>query len=326
MQSEFGLSTLGRPIVVAEDGGAPVIRDVFVVVTLLLGAWVLVHVNRSVASSFQALVLRGEKTDAATRQAKALSRAFLAVFALYNVHQVIHIAHFADNIARPVAYYEPKWLYDKYLLSTMEITFYFNIPVSIFGASVTPKLLRGIAVAISSLTTESETPSGEDEDSLVGQLSSGIPHLRSLSKKLLLYTSSAAMTVMHYRVESYRLYSAVTTFTIAGEGLAGLALVLALWYLIVHVRGLETPEDEQQDAAAKVDTKQSKRRQWSKLSQLEESETSPDVDSAASKTTLFPASPEDGRGESSAATSDRSTRNENSMRTLSARRRSPARA
>jgi hypothetical protein len=324
MQSEFGLSTLGRPIVIAENGNAPVIRDVFVVVTLLLGAWVLVHVNRSVAISFQSLILRGEKTDAATQQAKSLSRAFLAVFALYNVHQVIHIA-LADNIARSVAYYESKWLYDKYLLSTMEITFYFNIPVSIFGARVAPKLLRGLAVAISNRTNGGETPSGEDVDPLVGQLSSGIPHLRSLSKKLLLYTSSAVMTVMHYRVESYRLYSAITTFTIAGEGLAGLALALAIWYLIVHVRGLETPEDEQ-PVAAKVDSKRSKRRQWSKLAQSEEPETSPDVVSAASKTTSLPPSPEDGRGESIAGTSERPTRNENATRTPSVRRRSPARA
>lgn len=333
MKSEYGVSTLGRPIVTAEFGDAPVVRDVFVAITLLLGAWVLVHVNRSVRGSFRSLVVRGQAADGATHQAKKLSRVFLTVFALYNVHQVIHIAHFADNIARPVAYYEPKWLYDKYLVSTMEITFYFNIPVSIYGARVAPMLLNELAAVISALTAESsggQTPTGKDVDPLVGLSSSGLRHLRSLSKKLLLYISSAALTAMHYRVESYRLYSAVTTFTIAGEGLAGLALVLAVWHLVVLVRDLETRAsgDEEQDESVQMHPQRSTRRGWRKVPQMDEPETSPDVASTASKPPSFPPSPEDGRerGAASIETAERSPRDADATRSPSVRRRSPARA
>ncbi|CAO3641646.1 unnamed protein product [Cunninghamella echinulata] len=38
-----------------------------------------------------------------------------------------------DNIHRPVAYFEPKYLYQKYILSTMEITFFFNFPLTLCG-------------------------------------------------------------------------------------------------------------------------------------------------------------------------------------------------
>lgn len=281
MKSEYGLSTLGRPIVIAEVGDAPIIRQAFVVISLLLGAWVLLHVNGSVAVRS----LRG---------AGKLSVASFAVLVMYNVHQVIHIAHFADNIARPVAYYEPKWLYDKYLLSTMEITFYFNVVVSIFGARVAVALFHELASLISTLEQAGDDTSDiKSLLSLNGQSAPGVAPTRSLVNKLLLYTSSAAMTVMHYRVESYRLYSAFTTFTIAGEGLAGVALALVLWFLKTLLPLASTNEAGVSE------------------------EPSPEVSSTASTSKTFPSSPEHG---------DTVVRKTETNPIRSARRRSPARA
>jgi hypothetical protein len=325
MKSEYGLSTYGRPIVVAEVGAPPTVRSVFAGVTLLIGAWVLVHVNRALISalrqrkdaaagsrkSMMALVAAGWKprqADATDRLVGRLVVAFALVSVLYNSHQAIHIAHFADNIARPVDYKEPKWLYDRYLVSTMEITFAFNVPVSIFGASVAsslPRVLLRLVDAVGEPTSD-QAPGepGEAPPAIDGSLERLVPssertediaRLRLLCNKLLLYTSSAALTVMHYRVESMRLYSAATTFTIAGEGLAGLALALALWYLKVQLTRMEEnakPEREQ-SSNAKM------RSGWMRVRQS--NDDSPSESSPVSPALIFTPSPEDGQASARAA-------------------------
>ncbi|KAE8965956.1 hypothetical protein PR003_g29633, partial [Phytophthora rubi] len=184
MKSEYGLSSYGRPIVVAEVGSPPPVRTAFVMVTLLLGAWVLIPVNRAVISallqrnhvaagsrkSMVALVAAGwtsRQVDATDRLVGRLVTAFAFVLVFYNIHQAIHIAHFADNIARPVEYKEPKWLYDQYLISTMEITFAFNVPVSICGTSLASSLALVLLRLIDAIgePTSDQAPGKTDETS-----------------------------------------------------------------------------------------------------------------------------------------------------------------
>lgn len=58
-----------------------------------------------------------------------------ATFLFYVLNLIVHSLHYMDNIYRPIAYCEPKWLYDKYLLSTMEITFFGELKRQFYGVS-----------------------------------------------------------------------------------------------------------------------------------------------------------------------------------------------
>jgi hypothetical protein len=143
-----------------------------------------------------------------------------ALFTAYASHLLIHTAHFADNIARPVAYFEPEWLYQRYVLSTMEITFFFNLPMTVLGALCVVPLLEHVASASAPRHT------GEEEEERRGRG-------QWLGSAMLFYTSLSLLTLMHYTVEPPQSYAPEVNFTIAGEGVAmlGLALVVvvSLW-------------------------------------------------------------------------------------------------
>ncbi|KAG2206311.1 hypothetical protein INT47_007325 [Mucor saturninus] len=109
------------------------------------------------------------------------------IVVVYLIHVVVHNFHFMDNIYRPVDYFEPKYLYQKYILSTMEITFFFNFPVTICGIAFMKKLFNNGYVDFSYLTA---------------------------------YICSSLMTLMHYRIESPTLYAPLVNFSIAGEGVS----------------------------------------------------------------------------------------------------------
>jgi hypothetical protein len=115
----YELSTYGRNIVINEgNDGLPPIRIIFIMITILFG-----------------LVLRFKEAIVFWSLWLARKRSYIItlLFIAYTCNSVIHTVHYADNIARPVDYYEPKFLYQKYILSTMEITFYANFPISLMG-------------------------------------------------------------------------------------------------------------------------------------------------------------------------------------------------
>lgn len=135
--------------------------------------------------------------------------------AAYLCHLVIHTAHFADNVARPTAYFEPEWLYKRYLLSTMEVTFFFNIPVTIFGAVSASKLVR---ILKTSDDLHYRVVLGASQTHRTN------PAACAILRRLQIYTSMSALTLMHYMAEPPQSYSLFVNFTIAGEGLAALVL------------------------------------------------------------------------------------------------------
>jgi hypothetical protein len=115
----YELSTYGKSIVTNEgNDGLPPIRIIFIMITLVLG----LVLKFKEATVFWSLWLARKRSNIIT-----------LLFVVYTCNSVIHTVHYADNIARPVDYYEPKYLYDKYILSTMEITFYINFPISLIG-------------------------------------------------------------------------------------------------------------------------------------------------------------------------------------------------
>lgn len=115
----YELSTYNRNIVINEGTDElPAIRIIFIMITILFG----LILKFSEAMTFWSLWLARKRSNIIT-----------ILYIIYTVNSLIHTVHYADNIARPVDYYEPKWLYQKYILSTMEITFYVNFPISIMG-------------------------------------------------------------------------------------------------------------------------------------------------------------------------------------------------
>jgi hypothetical protein len=133
------------------------------------------------------LKFKNEKKIINFRFIKKNNKNSIIIIVFYILHVIIHNFHFIDNIYRPVFYFEPKYLYQKYVFSTMEITFFFNFPVTICGIIFMKKLLKHGYVDYTYLTT---------------------------------YICSSLMTIMHYRIESPIYYTPLVNFSIAGEGIS----------------------------------------------------------------------------------------------------------
>ncbi|CAO3640318.1 unnamed protein product [Mucor fragilis] len=181
----YGTSALGKPIVTSEgDESSNPIRVAFMVLTFVLASINIALVTGYFFSSSKMIQFRFF--------IKQNSKSSIFILAAYVLHTAIHSFHYIDNIHRPVSYFEPKYLYQKYIVSTMEITFYFNFPLTLCG----------------------------------------VLFMKSLFKKgyidytyLIAYICSSLMTLMHYRIESPSMYSASVNFSIAGEGVAILLLI-----------------------------------------------------------------------------------------------------
>lgn len=108
--SVFGVSELGSDIIVAEDEFVwASIRGCFVVLSFIcgsIGIWKITKIWSSVPYKH-----------------KIHMKGIQQVYILLLLNIIGHTWHYADNIARPVPYHEPKWLYVKRILSQMEITF-----------------------------------------------------------------------------------------------------------------------------------------------------------------------------------------------------------
>jgi len=122
---------------------------------------------------------------------------FISLFLVYVMHTLIHGVHYTDNIIRPVEYFEPKILYQRYIISTMELTFYFNWPLTFLGAWSVSGLLFFLR----------DREKLDAEKYCIG---------------LFIYIIGAFLTVMHYSVAPPRSYTGVVNFTIAGEGIVAL--------------------------------------------------------------------------------------------------------
>ncbi|CAG2176961.1 unnamed protein product [Oppiella nova] len=101
MNITYGLSTYGKPIVINEGtDGLPAYRLLFV---FLIITWFIFLKIREIL--IYRAIRRHHRLDQQQQPGS-----------------IIHTVHYVDNICRPVDYYEPKYLYQKYVISTMEIT------------------------------------------------------------------------------------------------------------------------------------------------------------------------------------------------------------
>jgi hypothetical protein len=147
---------------------------------------------------------------------------------------VVHTAHFADNIARPVDYFEPWWLYRGYVLSTMEITFFANWPIVISGAVLIGPLLKSLHRRASKV--------------------SSVARRRRLCWGVVAYASTSIMTLMHYVVEPPVSYAPVVNFTIAGEGVAALVLGLVVVFNMPSMTSSSQDGDVKQQNEIELET------------------------------------------------------------------------
>lgn len=193
----YELSSLGRLFVIDEElQFLPITRQIFAIVTALIG---IVTLTRF-------LLVLSTKTSLSLRLINLRKTIGGRVVLLYMVSHIIHSVHYVDNICRPVAYFEPKWLYQKYFISEMEITFFANFPITLSGLYYMERLVRGINGERCSDTVDA-------------------------CKKMIWFILGSLLTLGHYRTEPPWKYEPFVNFTIAGEGVATILLALSLYQL-----------------------------------------------------------------------------------------------
>lgn len=129
--------------------GASAAQQLMVVVVLLCGADLLLRLVLRPDATVMMYSIRpthsSEHTPANSSSAPARRRPThqqqptppTFISAAFAAAVVAFVAHYADNIARPGAYAEPRWMFDARLLAQMEITF--------FGGLVKWLLMRSYA-------------------------------------------------------------------------------------------------------------------------------------------------------------------------------------
>ena len=117
----YDQSTFDRTIVIDEGlDDLPVLRVIFIMLIIIVG----------LALKFnEALVFWSIRLDAQNKSYRFVSCLYL----FYTINSVLHIVQSVDSIARPVDYFEPKFMYQKYVVSTMELPFVFTLLIILMG-------------------------------------------------------------------------------------------------------------------------------------------------------------------------------------------------
>lgn len=195
--AKYEVSSFGRLFVVDEElGYLTITRQIFAIVTALTGIVTLARF----------LLVLTSKTCSSLRFINLWKTIDGKVVLVYIISHVIHSVHYVDNICRPISYYEPKWLYQKYLISEMEITFFANFPITFSGLYFMERLVSGI--------------NGENYNTTA-----------NACRKMIWYTLGSLLTLGHYRTEPPWKYEPFVNFTIAGEGVSTILLALLLYQL-----------------------------------------------------------------------------------------------
>lgn len=190
-------SSFGRLYVMDEGiSYLPITRQVFAGVTALVGIITLLRF----------LMVLNSKTNSTLRLTNLFKTVGGRAILLYIISHIIHSSHYVDNICRPVNYFEPKWLYQKYLISEMEITFFVNFPITLSGLYFMSRLVRGI----------NEVKYNDTANAW---------------KYMIWYILGSLLTLGHYRTEPPWKYEPFVNFTIAGEGVATILLAIFLYQL-----------------------------------------------------------------------------------------------
>lgn len=229
--AKYEVSSLGRLFVIDENlQYLPATRQIFAIVTALVG---IVTITRF-------LLVLISKNNSSFTLANLRKTIGGRVVIVYVISHLIHSIHYVDNICRPVVYFEPKWLYQRYWISEMEITFFANFPISLAGLYYMERLVAGITKGKYQDTADS-------------------------CKGMIFYIVGSLLTLGHYRTEPPWKYEPFVNFTIAGEGVATILLSVLLYQLrkeslrkmsaqsldLEQSTGLLDDEDGQKDFAMK---------------------------------------------------------------------------
>jgi len=192
MQPKYATSIFGRTNVVEENFFDHFTsRVTFITLTGLLGLSAILHILNSFVGYW--------------KKNKSTQGWIIATFISYLGNQIIHHSHYMDNIYRPVAYMEPKFLYQAYIFAPMEITFFFNWPLTLGGTYCMAWLLK-------------------DNHNHAN----GIRIAKNCFWGLIAYILGSSLTLGHYRTAPPSAYSPIVNFTIAGEGVFAVAMLIAL--------------------------------------------------------------------------------------------------
>ena len=166
------------------ESEVPFIRTMMIVICLILGCCTLISLTMSYLK-YRAIL-----------QQTMLHRIVIPMVLLLNI--LFHVSHYAHNIYTPAAYFEPKNLYLKIVITEMEQTFIFNFPLSILFIAASRKLLASCTIG----------------------------YFKSTSMPILvtLYSLMSMVSGGHYTYEPPRHFSFICNTTIAGETLVAFLL------------------------------------------------------------------------------------------------------
>lgn len=214
--AEFRPSQLGGSMIVHENTPAFVPRGILVLLVALQGVAALLWM----ASNSVRLRSLFPSSSSPSRPLRLPPPLPLELLSLQNV--LLHTAHYAHNIARPVEYCEPEWLYRAYVFTEMEIT----------GAFFTPLL----AMAIRAYTLLLQLPQLDALPKASSSSSrSSLASIASVSSQLVrvcgAYLAASLLSGLHYAVEPPSSYAWPANVTISGSCVAAVAMFLvALHY------------------------------------------------------------------------------------------------
>jgi hypothetical protein len=200
---KYGISTYGKTIIIDEGKSeTELIRIIYLAWTGLMCIWV----NTVVCLHYRKVFESSKKTPRKDEQRPGLRFILLMSFLLSNTLRTLHLL---DHMYRPVYYFEPKWAYQKYLVTEIEIPTYIDVTICIFGIIGMPRLLNELSVSIKKISLSVTTIT-----------------------LLILYSVSSGITVIHYFTEPPYKYGIDANFTISGTVVTAVAfgvLVIYTW-------------------------------------------------------------------------------------------------
>ena len=186
-------------LILESSSDIPLIRIMMIVICLILGFCTFIN-----------LVVNYLKHRVILKHT-ILCTTVIPMILLLNI--IFHVSHYAHNIYDPAAYFEPKKLYIKVVITEMEQTFIFNFPLSILFIVASRKLL----------------------------VASTVGHFKSINMPIMvtLYSLMSMVSGGHYTYEPPSHFSFICNMTVAGETV--IAFLLLIISLFVHRSNLSKP-------------------------------------------------------------------------------------
>jgi len=210
---KFGLSTYGTTIIIDEglppNSGIDYVRVLFLIITGLQ-SFIVSSLIYSQYRKFSTKPSSTSRRSASTTSASSSGLPFILLlgFLLSNTFRTLHLI---DHMYRPVYYHEPKWVYTKYVFTTVEVPLYIDVIIQLLGYSGMKALINGL-VSVNGSQTKTLNMSSSSFTCLI------------------LYSAQSAVSLIHYTVEPPSNYGIDANFTIAGTVITAFAFGALVLY------------------------------------------------------------------------------------------------